>query len=218
MDTSDAKKAKISDENRQESQALAEIWARTQAARDAANVGSQEAFGAEFGIGNQAAVGHFLRGRSAISLKAAEAFARGLGCTVDDFSPRLAAEIRRLAAVVRTSSNVESAPGTQGPSPSIAEALDVICETLTSLTGMRLSVARAVLHEVVDHPEMRDDAAQQLERQLADEAQRRETARVTPQAAQVYRLPSRRPRTTPPKVGGPSIWVEALDRSWGLWR
>ena len=53
--------------------------------------GTQDSFGAMFGIGNQAAVGHFLHGRSAISLKAAVAFAKGLDCKVADFSTRLAA-------------------------------------------------------------------------------------------------------------------------------
>ena len=176
---------------------------------------SQEAIADSLGL-SQSALSQRLSGRLAINVEFAANIATLIGCSVDDFSPQLASEIRKLSAALRTANDSQPTLAQSAPPPSIADALDVICETLTSLTGMRLSVARAVLHEVVDHPEMRDDAAQQLERQLADEAQRRKQPAVTPQSAQVYRLPSRRPRTTPPKVGGPSIWVEALDRSWGL--
>ncbi len=52
--------------------------------------GSQAVFGEKQEIGNQSAVGQFLRGESPLSLKAAKGFAKGLGCKVSDFSPRLA--------------------------------------------------------------------------------------------------------------------------------
>lgn len=52
---------------------------------------TQAAFGEEHEIGNQSAVGQFLRGESPLSPKAARGFAKGLGCQIDDFSPRLAA-------------------------------------------------------------------------------------------------------------------------------
>lgn len=85
-----AKRGTVTDEHKQEAAALKAIWNRTKAARAAAGVGSQEAFGDKFDIGNQAAVGFFLNGHTALSMKAALGFARGLGCAVADFSPRLA--------------------------------------------------------------------------------------------------------------------------------
>ena len=85
-----SKKAKVTNEHRAESALLKEIWEREKPRLKALGYGSQESFGQEFGIGNQAAVGFFLNGESAISMKAAAAFARGLGCRVSDFSPRLA--------------------------------------------------------------------------------------------------------------------------------
>jgi hypothetical protein len=75
----------ITDEHRKECRALREIWDKTP------NRLTQVEFGEKFNIGSQAAVGHFLRGTSAISLKAAKGFAAGLGCRISDFSPRLAA-------------------------------------------------------------------------------------------------------------------------------
>lgn len=75
----------ITDEHRKECRALREIWEKTP------NRLTQVEFGEKFNIGSQAAVGHFLRGTSAISLKAAKGFAAGLGCRISDFSPRLAA-------------------------------------------------------------------------------------------------------------------------------
>lgn len=58
---------------------------------------SQAEFGASFDIGSQGAVWQYLNGRTAINLKAAKGFAKGLNCNVSDFSPRLAAEIEGLA-------------------------------------------------------------------------------------------------------------------------
>lgn len=76
----------ITEEHRRECRALREIWEKA-----GTNRLTQVEFGEKFNIGSQAAVGHFLRGTSAISLKAAKGFAAGLGCQIADFSPRLAA-------------------------------------------------------------------------------------------------------------------------------
>ncbi|NYT76535.1 helix-turn-helix transcriptional regulator [Alcaligenaceae bacterium] len=86
----DSKKAKITDEHRLEAKKLRAIW-------DEKKPSTQEVFGETYEIGNQAAVGNFLAGRSALSLKAAVGFAHGLGCRIDDFSPRLAAEAGKIA-------------------------------------------------------------------------------------------------------------------------
>lgn len=71
----------------EESRLLSTIWYGT----PAKDRGSQAVFGEKLEIGNQSAVGQFLRGESPLSLKAAKGFARGLGCKISDFSPRLAA-------------------------------------------------------------------------------------------------------------------------------
>lgn len=84
------KKAKVTDEHREEARALKEIWIK-------ANPRSQKEFAVEFGIGGQTAVSNFLNGTSALSLKAATGFAVGLGCRIEDFSPRLAAEAAHIA-------------------------------------------------------------------------------------------------------------------------
>lgn len=84
-------KRTVTAENLQEAKRLREIW---DAAKDRP---SQAAFGEAYGIGNQAAVGFFLSGKSALSQKAAKGFAKGLGCVIGDFSPRIAGEISELA-------------------------------------------------------------------------------------------------------------------------
>jgi hypothetical protein len=71
----------------EEARRLKEIWEKA----DAAQRGTQADFGETHFIGNQSAVGQFLRGKTALSLKAAKGFAKGLGCRIADFSPRLAA-------------------------------------------------------------------------------------------------------------------------------
>lgn len=50
---------------------------------------TQEQFGQAHGIGSQGMVWQYLNGRRPLNLKAAAAFAQGLGCSVRDFSPRL---------------------------------------------------------------------------------------------------------------------------------
>ena len=61
---------------------------------------SQAEFGETFNVGGQSAVNNFLKGSSPLSLKAAMGFSRGLGVPIDDFSPRLAAQAKDIAATV----------------------------------------------------------------------------------------------------------------------
>lgn len=52
---------------------------------------SQEAFGAEFGLGTQGNVTQYLNQHIPLNLEAVVKFARGLGVSIEDISPRLAA-------------------------------------------------------------------------------------------------------------------------------
>lgn len=83
---------------------------------------SQEAFGAEHGIGSQGMVWQYLNHRSPLNLEAALKFARALECSVADFSPRLAealgagdaspsASQRSPSSSDRRSRSVEVSPG-----------------------------------------------------------------------------------------------------------
>lgn len=91
MSNKETKRGKVTDENREEARRLTEIWDRTYEDRKKQKLHTQGAFGTEYDIGGQAVVGFFLNGHTALSLKAARGFARGLGCLISDFSPRLAA-------------------------------------------------------------------------------------------------------------------------------
>lgn len=79
--------AKITAETMAEAQKLRAIWEKTEGRLN------QTLFGETFQIGGQSAVGQFLRGDLPLSAKAAAGFAKGLGCSIWDFSPRLAKEI-----------------------------------------------------------------------------------------------------------------------------
>lgn len=92
-DTTDNRRSTVTAEHEEEARLLSEIWKREKPRLALIELGTQEAFGQHYDIGNQAAVGFFLNGKTAISLKAAVAFARGLGCAVADFSPRLAKQL-----------------------------------------------------------------------------------------------------------------------------
>lgn len=78
-------------ENLREAQALMAIWQATYQLRKLRGLHTQAAFGKKYAIGNQSAVGFFLHGDVAISIKAARGFALGLNCRIADFAPRLAA-------------------------------------------------------------------------------------------------------------------------------
>lgn len=98
------KRAKVTDEHREEAARLTALWLAANNARKLKNEEElkQADFGHDYGIGGQSAVGQFLRGDAPLSLKAATGFAKGLGCRISDFSPRLA----RKAASLR-----EAEPG-----------------------------------------------------------------------------------------------------------
>ncbi len=104
MSKSEDKRGKVTAEHIAEAERLSAIWAETYADRKTRNLHSQGAFGLEYGIGNQAAVGFFLNGKTALSLKAARGFAKGLQCSIADFSSRLAKEAELLAAAISTPS------------------------------------------------------------------------------------------------------------------
>lgn len=84
------RRSKITDLHRQEAAKLKDLW-------DSKPHPTQAVFGETFDLGNQANVGHYLNGRSALNVKAARAFAEVLGCNIDEFSPRVAMELAALA-------------------------------------------------------------------------------------------------------------------------
>lgn len=85
---------RVSDIHIEEAQRLKRLWL-------AKKVMGQAEFGERFEIGNQSAVGQFLNGRVPLSMKAARGFAVGLGIEIAEFSPRLAAEAAKTAALVQ---------------------------------------------------------------------------------------------------------------------
>jgi hypothetical protein len=91
------RRAKVTPETKAEAARLAKLWSER-------SHPSQAEFGETYGIGNQSAVGQFLRGNTPLSLKAARGFAMGLNCRIEDFSPRLAAEAAQIASMVPSGS------------------------------------------------------------------------------------------------------------------
>lgn len=89
----EGRRAKVTPETKEESRRLLQLW-NTRAHA------TQAEFGETYGIGNQSAVGQFLRGATPLSMKAARGFAQGLGCRIEDFSPRLAALAAAIADMV----------------------------------------------------------------------------------------------------------------------
>lgn len=96
MNDNDKKKAKVTEENREESRRLKAIYDARKAEGKLPQ--SQAAVGHDLKIGTQAMVSHCLHGRTAMTLPTAVAFARLLGCEVSDFSPRLAQQQQALSA------------------------------------------------------------------------------------------------------------------------
>lgn len=85
------KKPVVTHENLKEAKRLKALWERSDHGL------TQAEFGAKWGIGKQATVSQFLNGVTPLSLRAALGFAQGLGCSISEFTPRLAAGITGLA-------------------------------------------------------------------------------------------------------------------------
>ena len=98
------RKVKVTPETLEESRRLRALWDAT---KDRPN---QTVFGEMYGVGNQSAVGQFLRGATPISLKAAIGFAKGLRCEIEDFSPRLAKIASEAAQVLSKDDESEFIP------------------------------------------------------------------------------------------------------------
>ena len=62
---------------------------------------SQMEFGAKYGIGSQGMVWQYLNAHRPLNIKAAVAFARGLGVSVTEFSPTLAQQIGEASGVAQ---------------------------------------------------------------------------------------------------------------------
>lgn len=96
--------------------ATAASWQLDDAARLKALLGarepriSQAEFGAQFDIGSQGMVWQYVAGRRPLNIKAATAFARGLGVPVEAFSPTIAAQIAQASRTLAQSDWPEARP------------------------------------------------------------------------------------------------------------
>lgn len=144
----DNRRAKVTPETKHEAKTLAQLWA-TRAHP------SQAVFGEMFGIGNQSAVGQFLRGDTPLSLKAARGFAQGLSCRIEDFSPRLAKEAAELVRMVPGEVLLPEVAAVASainelPAPQRAFVLDVVHRTLEATKHFPASSASAVTESAAD--------------------------------------------------------------------
>lgn len=83
------KRKPTSDEQKEESRKLYEIW-------KAKSSLSQSEFGKRYEVGIQGYIHQCLTGKVMLNLKSAMAFARHLNCHVSEFSPRLDDEIAKI--------------------------------------------------------------------------------------------------------------------------
>ena len=166
MSESDDKRGKVSPENIEESRRLQKIWNRELERRRNDDAESQAKFGEKYGIGNQAAVGFFLNAKTALSAKAAAGFARGLGCTIDDFSPRLAEELRMHARHLRQEGlGLEAAEARPNVTPiavTLHEAVRIFGQACAKADPLRFKLVMTALGQLHQHPEMAGDAQEQI--------------------------------------------------------
>jgi hypothetical protein len=162
------KQAKVTDENRVESARLLRIYLSKKEQLAAKGLGTQEALGATFGVG-QGSVAHFLHGRSAISVKAALGFAKALDCKVADFSTRLARVIAAtseedLDELIRARAGAapKSKPAS-APTPAPARVLDP-----TAGSGaLLINVLDALEHVAATLDAVPDQAREPIGRELS---------------------------------------------------
>lgn len=132
MNDIDKKKAKVTPEQLEECSKLRGLYDQRIAKIGKKNMPSQERIGVDYGIGTQSMVGHFLGGRSALTLDAAVAFARLLECEVADFSPRLAAKQRELAMAAKDPLASQSSTASD-----VAEAIRLSVQAIAEKWGIK---------------------------------------------------------------------------------
>ena len=71
---------------------------------------TQEEFGNEFEIGNQSMVGQYLNAKRPLSLTSVGKFANGLKVAIDQISPTLAEQIRKLSTMIESSTEMGYKP------------------------------------------------------------------------------------------------------------
>lgn len=74
---------------------------------------SQAEFGAQFDIGSQGMVWQYVAARRPLNIKAVTAFARGLGVTVEEISPKIATEIASAASHISSAASPTEAQDAQ---------------------------------------------------------------------------------------------------------
>ena len=103
---------------------------------------SQAEFGAQSGLGTQGMVWQYLNGKAALHLRAAVQFSKMLGCSIGDFSSRLANEQQRLSAPSDpTHYTIEAGPAHY----TIEDATANLVATLKDATPERVKLALAQL-------------------------------------------------------------------------
>lgn len=115
---------------------------------------SQAKFGEDFEIGTQGMVWQYMSATRPLNIDAAAKFARGLGITIEQFSPRIASQIADAYALSgRAGSQVAS----------VASVSAETAKEMRLLTVYRLSDAdaRGVLDDLVDTLARRIDTARE---------------------------------------------------------
>lgn len=90
-----SRKAKIEPVHIEEAANLRRLFENREAPRL-----TQAAFGEKFEIGSQAVVWQYLNARIPLNMEKAVRFAKGLGCDIAEFSPRLADDMRALRVII----------------------------------------------------------------------------------------------------------------------
>jgi hypothetical protein len=167
-----ARKAIVTDEHREEARRLKEIWTREKRP-------TQAIFGETYDIGGQSAVNNYLNGTSALSMRAAKGFARGLGCNIADFSPRLAREAAELGSLMQDPPGYYagvpvSAIAALTPVPSKGRTLDVAAlqllgQALLAAAPENRESAVAMLKTYIDNPAMNEDVLPLIVKRLSGE-------------------------------------------------
>lgn len=144
-----SKDAVLTDVHRAESAKLKELYT------NAMHGLSQAAFGEKYGIGKQGAVWQCLNASGMpISLKAAQGFAKGLNCSIADFSPRLAAMATEIASSVSQDVTVQlTGVKARTSTGSVRTLMDGLTQKLRAVDeGTRIAVA-GLLGQYAQNPD-----------------------------------------------------------------
>jgi hypothetical protein len=136
---------------------------------------TQKSFGLNFGIGTGGMVSQYLNAKRPISLHTAIKFARGLGVSVSDISPTLAAQLPKATGegeMIPKTTSLHQASSSATPA-TLGQTLERLARYFEVMDASTRSIAISLLGQLADNPQDHARIAAMIELSIASKNPKR---------------------------------------------